>query len=83
MVEKNRRVEMFCDTWKLYQIHISMFIKQFYWNRAMVTHLHFVKAYVLSCYHGRVDYLWQRLYGLQALLTTGLSQKMFANFCDK
>lgn len=43
--EKIRRWIIFHDTWKLYEIILSVFIK-FYWNIATLIHLHIISDYL-------------------------------------
>ena len=51
---KIKRWIIFCDTWKSYEIQISVSIK-FYWNKATIIHLFIIYGYVhtitaqLSC----------------------------------
>ena len=60
MVEKNKNIEMLCDTWKLYQIP-SQYSKSYLLKQSH-SHLHFVKTYALSCYNGRLDYVGYKPY---------------------
>lgn len=44
MVEKPKRRIIFCDMWKLCEIHISVWVSEVFWNAATPVHLRIVRG---------------------------------------
>lgn len=75
---KKIKRRIFCDTWKLYKIQMSVSIVKFYWNSAKPIHV----CIVYDCFHAaKVKSLQQRQYGKQSLkyFLSSTLKKTFSN----